>query len=376
MPEKPAKPSPDFPLYAHSSGQWAKKIKGQTIYFGLWSDPEAALKLYDRERGDWEAGRDPRQVIQPDDIDPARGVRLGDGCNLFLDSCLQRVRSGSLSQRSYDDYRRTLGIVLSVIDRFTPINELRPADWRRVAAELGKGLSPSTQANEITRIRVAMRWLASNRYIAGEPHYGQELKKPAKVVIRRSRANSGRKWFTSQEVRSLVAAASPAMRAMILLGVNCGFGNGDCAMLQPQWISGEWIDYDRPKTGVHRRAKLWPETLAAIAEYLEVRPAVHIPLLFVTSHGNPYSDPDSADCNVAKSFIRLSRKVKSYIPGRGFYSLRRTFETIASETKDQVAVSYIMGHVDDSMSGIYRQFVGNQRLEAIADFMRSWYLEN
>jgi integrase len=68
--------------------------------------------------------------------------------------------------------------------------------------------------------------------------------------------------------------ASAAMRAMILLGINAGMGNGDCASLTFDRLdmSRGWLDYPRPKTGVARRCPLWPETVAALRDAIGQRP--------------------------------------------------------------------------------------------------------
>src|SRR5690606_7774981 len=66
----------------------------------------------------------------------------------------------------------------------------------------------------------------------------------------------------------------PALRAMILLAINGGMGNFDCASLPMSAVNLEtgWVNYPRPKTGVGRRFPLWPETAAAIQEAIDKRP--------------------------------------------------------------------------------------------------------
>jgi hypothetical protein len=61
--------------------------------------------------------------------------------------------------------------------------------------------------------------------------------------------------------------------------------------------------------------------------------------------------------------------------GLNFYTLRRQFEIVAGESRDQVAVDSIMGHVDESMAAVYRQgVVSDQRLCDVVEHVRKWLL--
>jgi hypothetical protein len=42
-PVKLIKPYPEFPLFAHAAGVWAKETRGRLVYFGPWEDPDGAL---------------------------------------------------------------------------------------------------------------------------------------------------------------------------------------------------------------------------------------------------------------------------------------------------------------------------------------------
>ncbi len=97
-PSKPAKPYPDFPLFAHATGRWAKKIRGKLHYFGPWRDSDGALQLYLDQRDDLPAGRRPRVT---------GGITVQDTVNRFLTSKNRLRENGELTKRTFDDYFKT-----------------------------------------------------------------------------------------------------------------------------------------------------------------------------------------------------------------------------------------------------------------------------
>src|SRR5262249_2264543 len=155
------------------------------------------------------------------------------------------------------------------------------------------------------------------------------------------------------------------LKAMILLGINCGFGNSDCGNL-PQLavnLDAAVIDFPRPKTGIPRRCALWPETVQAIREALAARPAAkkeeHAGLAFLTGAGDSWH-PGTTDGPLSRELGKLLRRLG--INGRkrlGFYTLRHTFRTVADESKDQPAADFIMGHEVPHMSSVYRETISD-----------------
>jgi hypothetical protein len=94
--------------------------------------------------------------------------------------------------------------------------------------------------------------------------------------------------------------------------------------------------------------------------------------------GNSWAKETAGNNPVSLIFKRLLQSEKLYRLGIGFYSLRRTLETVAGETLDQPAVDVVMGHTPhaNDMSARYRQRVGDERLEAVAEHVRVWLFAN
>jgi integrase len=183
--------------------------------------------------------------------------------------------------------------------------------------------------------------------------------------------------FEPKEIKALLKEANEQVAAMILLGINCGFGNNDVAHLPLSAVDlkAGWVTFPRPKTGIARRISLWPETVKALQKAIAKRPEpkdeAHKHLVFVTKYGLTWGKQTS-DNPISKEIAKLLKSLKLNRPGLNFYALRHTFETIGGETRDQVAVDAIMGHAREDMATVYRERVSDERLKAVTDFVRVW----
>lgn len=383
--QKPDKPYPEFPLFPHDTGRWAKKIRGKFHYFGPWNDWQAALEKYQQQRDDLHAGRTPTSVAG------VNGVTLTKLINRFLESKKQRVDSGELAIVTFSEYCTACKLVLSSFGASRVVLSLGHDDFESLRARICSTRGHVAAGNQIQRVRSLFKYAYDSRLIERPVVFGQAFSKPSKRLIRQERYAKGVKMFESHDIRALIRSASIPLRAMIYLGVNCGFGNHDCAALPSSAIDldGAWVNFPRPKTSMPRRAAIWPQTVNAIRDVISLgRKAASredAKLVFITRFGRSWAKPSklrtdetgaflpaTVDGGISREFHRLLEAAGIHRRGVGFYALRHTFETIGGECGDQIAVNHIMGHVDASMSAVYRERVSDSRLLAVSEHVRRW----
>jgi integrase len=335
------------------------------VYFGPWNDPDAALAKYLEQKDALHAGRMPRSS--------SGTLTAKEAVNVFLDEKEHRVASGELSQRTWDEYKEACDTIIAAFGKTRLVPDLRPDDFAALRRRMAKRWGPARLGKMITCVRCVFKFAYDSDLLDRPIRYGPSFKKPSKKTLRLHRAQKGLQLFKADEVRRMIAAADQPLKAMILLGINAGLGNTDCARLPLAALDIEtgWLDYPRPKTGVARRCWLWPETVEAIKEALAKRPepraTIDRGLVFITKYGNPWNDDSTVTHEMRKLLDKLGTNGH-----RNFYTLRHTFRTIADESKDQPAVDHIMGHARDDMASVYRERIGDERLKAVADYVHGW----
>ena len=379
--QKPEKPHPRLPSLPASERQWMKVIRGRNYYFGPWNDPQGALEYYLRVKDDLLAGREPRPE--------GDGLTVKILANRFLGSKRHRVETDELSEQAFHDYKVAAGELLNAFGPNTPVSVLRPGDFARLRTHLSKSRGPVTLKNWIIRIRSIFKFAHDERLIPEPMHYGQSFSIPSAKTLRKARNAKPPRLFEADQLRQVLnrfdRKVSRNLRAMTLLGINCGFGITDCALLTFDRLDLDrgWHDFPRPKTGVLRAASLWPETVEALRQAIEMRREPVNPedanKVFISRKGNCYIGKKLNDKNgVSQRFGENLKAMGIKREGLNFGALRHTLQTVGEGARDKVALQYMMGHAPDSkdMSAVYREAVFEERVVAVSNYVRKWLFDS
>jgi integrase len=353
-------------------------------YFGkVVDDPqgEKAVNLWLDQKDELLAGRTPRAGTTD-------AATVEDICNQFLAHKDELRKAGEITERTYAQYLATGKRIARAFGHKTPVDTLVADDFRHLRAGIAKDWGPVSLANEIQRVRSVFKYAYDSGLIDKPPRFGADFKKPSAKVLRQARAARGLRMFEREELLAVLAVATVNAKAMILLGINCGMGNGDVGFLPSKAIDlgRGWLKYPRPKTGIDRKIPLWPETIEALKAAMAERPKptdpAHEPLFFISRHRLAYADTrgyrvgSEMVITLDKATVKDSTGKETPVKrlGLSFYSLRHTFQTIAEGARDLAAVQSIMGHAasGSDMSATYRERVDDERLQAVVDHVRTW----
>jgi len=358
-----------FPLYLHrASSNWCKTIRGRRYYFG--KDKVAALEKWHKQKDDLLAGRKPS-------TDP-EVVTIRFACNYCLTKKERLVESGELSRRQFADLKAMSDFLVEHFGANRSVASIGPDEFGELRKKMFARWAPSGLVSRIGNIKHIFRFAYDNDILKSPVKFGDQFKMPSKKMRRIARQKKGKRLFTAEDLRLIIAKANPHMKAFALLGLNAGLGNADIGKLTVDDIDlvRGWLDYPRPKTAVPRRAKLWPETCEAIQVARDNQPTSRSEstgkLLFLTRNRKAWSHHETTSCSISQGFRRLLRELDLYEQGKTFYALRHVFQTVGGEAKDHVALNYAMGHDDGSIANHYREAVSDERLEAVAATIYSW----
>ncbi len=281
----------------------------------------------------------------------------------------------------FEEYKGSTDLLISQFGKMRLVDDLFADDFEKLRAVMANRWGPIRLVNAITRVKSVFKYGYESGLIDKPTRFGPQFKKPSAAVLRRHRAANGKRMLTAAECRRLIDASSRQVKAMILLGLNCGFGNHDCATLPLSALDLDKavISYPRPKSGIERRTVLWAESVEALGAAIAGRVAPKVdeakPLVFVNTRGRPWLSRGIAN-PVSQAIRKLMKEVGVHRAGIGPYTFRHVFRTVADNTRDQPAIDLIMGHRDPSMAAYYREYIDDKRLRAVVEHVRQWLFGN
>jgi integrase len=348
----------------HPTGQYCKKIKGKIHYFG--TDKKQALERYPNQ-ATYLHGYESSMAQMSNG-----SMTLKELCDLYLRYQHAKVLAGELTPKHHSDQIGSLSKFVSFFGKGRRIKGISTLDLQNYKRRLQNAYGSAHRPNlHIGVMKAMFHWARRNEILENVPNIDAISK--GKVV------HQERFTFDSEQITKLLSVADVKMRAMIWLGLNCGFGCTDCARLKWKHLDFEngRVQLARNRTGVPRNLPLWPETMDALRKVPRSGQ-----LVFYTAEGHPWirtraktegdGSREYTTVNAVTSmFSRLLNKARIHAPkGTGFYTLRRTAATLAARSGDPFAVQRLLGHVDLAMATRYVQDVPAQTDKVIENSRR------
>jgi integrase len=197
---------------------------------------------------------------------------IGAAVKSFLARKLSQSEAGERSKGRYDGYRRCLTDFQDWVGKDTPMENIAAKMLLDYHSELlgkiaAEKMSRGYARDHMTAVKVFVRWAWSLELCELPRNLNSKdltIEVPPQKI----------KVFTVDEIKALLAAASPALRLYLLLALNCGFTSGDIAKLQQSELDLErgYIVRKRTKTKKYEDVptvsyRLWTETLSLLKQY-------------------------------------------------------------------------------------------------------------
>ena len=325
-----------------------------TYYFGV--DKKKAFERYLEQASALHSGK----VSVSTSVEGEISIKAL--CNLYLEFQNAKLEQGELSSHHFSDQVNSFKKFVRFLGQHRRVNEISALDLQNYKRKLVKSYDSRHRINlNIAIMKAMFHWARTNEVLQNIPNIDAVTK--MKII------QQEKPVFAREQIQIILDNATLQMQAMVMLGLNCGFGATDCSELL--WKNIDFknarVRFPRGKTGINRNLPLWPKTIQVLSAlprknervFNTVRGYKWVRTVqTVDKQGNPkYTNHNSVSKEFAKLLKKTGLKTEK---GVGFYTLRRTAATLAAQSGDPFAVQRLLGHADLKMASTYVQDVSEQ----------------